>query len=161
MGLTASGQTWDEASSPASHRVARRYEAAWRETKGRRPDPDDFLPMAEQTGLIVPLGWWMLATCCKVAGDARLTGGSAQWVAVNASGSQLGRGQLVSEIRRGLELGGLTPDRLHLEITESALVEASPAAIREYVRPARPRAPRTHPARSSCGLASGSTVSGT
>jgi EAL domain-containing protein (putative c-di-GMP-specific phosphodiesterase class I) len=50
---------------------------------------------------------------------------------VNASGSQLGRGQLVPEIRRGLELGGLTPDRLHLEITESALVEASPAAIRE------------------------------
>ena len=44
LGLTASGQTWDEASSPASHRVARRYEAAWRETRGRRPEPGDFLP---------------------------------------------------------------------------------------------------------------------
>ncbi|MDQ1721134.1 MAG: hypothetical protein QOI26_868 [Pseudonocardiales bacterium] len=94
-------------------------------------DPDDFLPMAEQTGLIVPLGWWMLATCCQAAGDVRLTGGGAQWVAVNASGSQLGRGQLVPEIRRGLDASGLPPDRLHLEITESALVEASPAAIRE------------------------------
>ncbi len=109
------------------------YEALvrWEHAEHGLLDPDDFLPMAEQTGLIVPLGWWMLATCCRVAGDARLTGGSAQWVAVNASGSQLGRGQLVPEIQRGLELGGLTPDQLHLEITESALVEASPAAIKE------------------------------
>ena len=50
---------------------------------------------------------------------------------MNASGSQLGSGQLVPEIRRGLAASGLTPDRLHLEITESALVEASPAAIKE------------------------------
>ncbi len=113
--------------------VAVGYEALvrWEHAEQGLLDPDAFLPMAEQTGLIVPLGWWMLATCCKAAGDARLTGGSAQWVAVNASGSQLGRGQLVPEIRRGLELGGLSPERLHLEITESALVEASPAAIRE------------------------------
>jgi diguanylate cyclase (GGDEF)-like protein/PAS domain S-box-containing protein len=113
--------------------VAVGYEALvrWEHAEQGLLDPDAFLPMAEQTGLIVPLGWWMLATCCKAAGDSRLTGGSAQWVAVNASGSQLGRGQLVPEIRRGLEFGGLTPDRLHLEITESALVEASPAAIRE------------------------------
>ncbi|HEY0168890.1 MAG TPA: EAL domain-containing protein [Jatrophihabitans sp.] len=103
----------------------------WEHAEQGLLDPDDFLPMAEQTGLIVPLGWWMLATCCRAAGDARLTGGSAQWVAVNASGSQLGRGQLVPEIRRGLDASGLSPDRLHLEITESALVEASPAAIKE------------------------------
>jgi diguanylate cyclase (GGDEF)-like protein/PAS domain S-box-containing protein len=109
------------------------YEALvrWQHPEQGLLDPDDFLPMAEQTGLIVPLGWWMLATCCKAAGSRRLTGGSAQWVAVNASGSQLGRGQLVSEIRQGLAAGNLSPDQLHLEITESALVEASPAAILE------------------------------
>ena len=109
------------------------YEALvrWEHAEQGLLDPDDFLPMAEQTGLIVPLGWWMLATCCRAAGDVRLTGGSAQWVAVNASGSQLGRGQLVQEIRRGLDGSGLAPERLHLEITESALVEASPAAIKE------------------------------
>jgi diguanylate cyclase (GGDEF)-like protein/PAS domain S-box-containing protein len=109
------------------------YEALvrWEHAEQGLLDPDDFLPMAEQTGLIVPLGWWMLATCCQAAGDRRLTGGGSRWVAVNASGSQLGRGQLVPEIRRGLAAGGLSPDRLHLEITESALVEASPAAIRE------------------------------
>jgi diguanylate cyclase (GGDEF)-like protein/PAS domain S-box-containing protein len=109
------------------------YEALvrWEHAEQGLLDPDCFLPMAEQTGLIVPLGWWMLATCCQAAGDRRLTGGGARWVAVNASGSQLGRGQLVPEIRRGLAAGGLSPDRLHLEITESALVEASPAAIKE------------------------------
>ncbi|MBV9822457.1 MAG: EAL domain-containing protein, partial [Actinobacteria bacterium] len=109
------------------------YEALvrWQHAEQGMLDPDDFLPMAEQTGLIVPLGWWMLATCCRAAADSRLTGGSARWLAVNASGSQLGRGQLVPEIRRGLAESGLTPDRLHLEITESALVEASPAALRE------------------------------
>jgi EAL domain-containing protein (putative c-di-GMP-specific phosphodiesterase class I) len=93
--------------------------------------PDEFLPMAEQAGLIVGLGWWMLATSCRSANDLRLTGGWSRWVAVNASGSQLGRGQLVPEIRRGLEMSGLAPERLHLEITESALVDASQAAIKE------------------------------
>jgi len=109
------------------------YEALvrWQHAELGLLDPEDFLPMAEQTGLIVPLGWWMLATCCRAAADPRLTGGSARWLAVNASGSQLGRGQLVPEIRRGLAASGLTPDRLHLEITESALVEASPAAVKE------------------------------
>ncbi len=109
------------------------YEALvrWQHPEQGLLDPEDFLPMAEQTGLIVPLGWWMLTTCCQAAADPRLTGGSARWLAVNASGSQLGRGQLVPEIRRGLEASGLTPDQLHLEITESALVEASPAAVKE------------------------------
>jgi len=103
----------------------------WQHAEYGLLDPNDFLPMAEQTGLIVALGWWMLAASCLAAADVRLTDGSAQWVAVNASGSQLGRGQLVPEIRRGLAAGGLAPERLHLEITESALVEASPAAIKE------------------------------
>jgi diguanylate cyclase (GGDEF)-like protein/PAS domain S-box-containing protein len=109
------------------------YEALirWQHAQHGLLDPDDFLPMAEQTGLIVPLGWWMLATSCRAASQARLTEGSAQWIAVNASGSQLGRGQLVPEIQAGLRSSGLSPDRLHLEITESALVEASPAAIKE------------------------------
>lgn len=113
--------------------VAVGYEALvrWQHDEHGLLHPDEFLPMAEQTGLIVPLGWWMLGTSCRAANDARLTGGWSRWVAVNASGSQLGRGQLVPEIRRCLEETGLSSDRLHLEITESALVDASPAAIKE------------------------------
>jgi serine/threonine protein kinase/tetratricopeptide (TPR) repeat protein len=44
MSLSASGRTWEEASSPAAVRLARRYEAAWRDAVDRRPDPEDFLP---------------------------------------------------------------------------------------------------------------------
>ena len=93
--------------------------------------PDDFLPLAEQTGLIARLGWWMLDVSCRAAADRQLTGGWSRWVAVNASGSQLGRGQLAPAIRAALDAGRLPPQRLHLEITETALVEASPAAIKE------------------------------
>ena len=78
----------------------------WQHAEEGLLHPDEFLPMAEQTGLIVPLGWWMLGQSCRAANDSRLTGGWSRWVAVNASGSQLGRGQLVPEIRRGLDAAG-------------------------------------------------------
>jgi diguanylate cyclase (GGDEF)-like protein/PAS domain S-box-containing protein len=109
------------------------YEALirWRHPEMGMLDPDEFLPMAEQTGLIAPLGWRMLELCCRAAADPRLTGGWSRWVAVNASGSQLGRGLLTQAVRSALEAADLPPDRLHLEITETALVEASPAAIKE------------------------------
>lgn len=109
------------------------YEALirWRHPEHGLMDPAAFLPLAERTGLIVPFGWWMLDASCRAAADPRLTGGWARWVAVNASGSQLGRGQLVAEIKHDLDAYGLDASRLHLEITESALVDASPAAIKE------------------------------
>ena len=44
MGGTVPVRTWEEASAPAAVRLARRFEAAWRDAPGRRPDPDDFLP---------------------------------------------------------------------------------------------------------------------
>lgn len=109
------------------------YEALirWQHPQRGLLDPDKFLPMAEQTGLMAPLGWKMLKLGCQAAADQRLTGGWTRWVAVNASGSQLGRSQLVPAVRSALEAADLPPDRLHLEITETALVDASPAAIKE------------------------------
>ena len=109
------------------------YEALvrWQHPEKGLLEPSDFLPMAEQTGLIAPLGWRMLEMCCQAAADPRLTGGWSRWVAVNASGSQLGRGQLKRAVRSALSAAGLPPERLHLEITETALVEASPSAIKE------------------------------
>jgi diguanylate cyclase (GGDEF)-like protein/PAS domain S-box-containing protein len=94
-------------------------------------EPHEFLPMAEQSGLIAPLGWRMLDLCCAAAADSQLTGGWSRWVAVNASGSQLGHGQLAQAVRHALEAADLPPDRLRIEITETALVQASPAAIKE------------------------------
>ncbi len=109
------------------------YEALirWAHSERGLLEPDDFLPLAEQSGLIAPLGWWMLDVSCQAAADPQLTGGWSRWVAVNVSGSQLGRGQLAPAIRQALDAGELPASRLHLEITETALVEASPAAIKE------------------------------
>jgi diguanylate cyclase (GGDEF)-like protein/PAS domain S-box-containing protein len=93
-------------------------------------DPADFLPLAEETGLIVPLGWLMLERSC-VAFREVAESGASRWVAVNVSGSQLGRGQLARAVEQALAAGDLRPRELHLEITETALVDASPAAIGE------------------------------
>jgi predicted signal transduction protein with EAL and GGDEF domain len=93
--------------------------------------PAVFLPLAEQTGLIRSLGWLMLDQSCRAATNPDELGGRSRWIAVNASGSQLGCHQLVPAIERALEQSGLAPQRLHLEITEAELVDLGPAAVAE------------------------------
>ena len=87
--------------------------------------PDRFLEFAESSGLIGPLGRWMLAQACQDAsGDAAgLTPGG--WVAVNVSPSQLARSGFADHVTGVLAATGLTPNRLHLEVTETALITAS------------------------------------
>jgi diguanylate cyclase (GGDEF)-like protein len=80
--------------------------------------PGEFIPMAEETGLIVPLGNWVLAQACRDA---------ASWpaginVAVNVSAVQFAEGSLVREVTRALSESGLDPTRLEVEITESVLM---------------------------------------
>jgi diguanylate cyclase (GGDEF)-like protein len=87
--------------------------------------PARFLELAENSGLIRPLGWWMLEQACAdaVAGIARPDDGL--WVAVNASAGQLMRPGVAADVKRALIDSGLPPGRLHLEITESALISAT------------------------------------
>lgn len=94
-------------------------------------DPDEFLPMAEETGLVVPLGWRMLKLSCAAARALRSPAAPRPWIAVNVSGSQLGRGQLADAVRTELAESALDPRDLHLEITETALVGAPAIAIAE------------------------------
>ncbi|HVU72260.1 MAG TPA: EAL domain-containing protein [Mycobacteriales bacterium] len=109
------------------------YEALvrWQHPELGLLNPAAFLPLAEQTALIARVGDWMLETSCRAATDARLTDGWSRWVAVNASGSQLGRGELVPAVEHALDVSGLEPALLHLEITETALVEATPTVVKE------------------------------
>ncbi len=84
--------------------------------------PSEFIPIAEQTGLIVPLGDWVLHKACEDA---------ATWpepisVTVNLSPVQFESGDLVGATRLALEASGLSPDRLELEITETALLHDAP-----------------------------------
>jgi diguanylate cyclase (GGDEF)-like protein len=87
-------------------------------TKGMIP-PDRFIPLAESTGLIAPLGEWILRRACKDA---------AAWpshikIAVNISAVQFKKGNLFDVILCTLMETGLAPERLELEVTETALLE--------------------------------------
>ena len=87
--------------------------------------PADFIPLAEETGLIVPLGDWVLRQACRDA---------ATWspdikVAVNLSPVQFKAGDLVQSVADALTASGLAPQRLELEITESVLLDKTETSI--------------------------------
>ena len=102
--------------------------ARWRHPTRGLLDPAAFVPLAERTGLIVGLGWRMLDAACAAAARPD---GATPWLAVNVSGAQLGRGRLVEQVRASLARHALPAERLHLEITETTLVDASDSAVRE------------------------------
>jgi diguanylate cyclase (GGDEF)-like protein len=88
--------------------------------------PADFVPVAEDTGLIVPIGAWVVREAC---------GQAATWpndirVAVNASAVQFHRGALHETILRSLADTGLAPARLEIEITESIFLEGGETTLR-------------------------------
>jgi EAL domain-containing protein (putative c-di-GMP-specific phosphodiesterase class I) len=87
--------------------------------------PDDFIPVAEETGLIVPLGEWMIREACRHA----MTWPDDINVAVNLSRIEFSRGSIVTSIMNGLAATGLNPNRLEIEITESTLLERTESTI--------------------------------
>jgi len=93
--------------------------------------PDQFIPVAEETGLIVPLGGWVLAEACRQAKrfQERDKSWSALTMSVNLSGCQITQPGLVELVASALADSGLDPFHLHLEITESVLMEDAAAAI--------------------------------
>ncbi len=92
--------------------------------------PEEFIPIAEETGLIVPIGEWVLATACKQATEWRSTAGQPIHVAVNLSALQFLHGDLVKKVASSLDASGLDPAHLDLELTESLLVERPDETIR-------------------------------
>lgn len=85
--------------------------------------PEEFIPIAEETGLIVPIGEWVLRTACREAAEWITADGSRPQVAVNLSALQFLHGDLVSRVTGSLAESGLDPENLDLELTESLLVE--------------------------------------
>ena len=81
--------------------------------------PADFIPLAEESGLIVPLGKWVLRQACRDA----MTWPEDTLVAVNLSPVQFRQSDITSDIFRVLEETGLPAHRLELEITEGVLIE--------------------------------------
>ncbi len=85
--------------------------------------PGEFIQVAEDTGLILPIGEYVLMTACKQAKIWRNAGHSKFWVSVNISARQFKNKDLVEVIARILEETGLDSDGLRLEITESVAVQ--------------------------------------
>ncbi len=99
--------------------------------------PAEFVPLAEETGLIVPLGRWVLERACADA---------AAWpepvrVAVNVSLAQFRHGRLAAEVDAALAASGLAPSRLEIEITESVVLD-DPEQVRATLHALRARGVR-------------------
>jgi diguanylate cyclase (GGDEF)-like protein/PAS domain S-box-containing protein len=98
----------------------------WRRADSCLVPPADFVPLAEETGLIAPIGDWVLRTACA---EVARWPSDALGVAVNLSPAQFRRGDLVGSVRAALAASGLAPGRLELEITESVLLEDDQATL--------------------------------
>jgi diguanylate cyclase (GGDEF)-like protein/PAS domain S-box-containing protein len=92
--------------------------------------PGSFIPLAEETGLIVPIGAWVLGEACatlrRIIDETQM---SNLQVSVNVSPRQLQQPDFVGQVRDALESNGLDPGSLVVEITESAIMETGAAAI--------------------------------
>jgi predicted signal transduction protein with EAL and GGDEF domain len=95
--------------------------------------PDEFIPLAEQSGLIVDIGDWVLREACAQARRWRDANGPGWQVAVNVSGVQLRDGSLVERVSRAIDAAGIESRMIELEFTEGALIEYS-AAVSKAVK---------------------------
>jgi diguanylate cyclase (GGDEF)-like protein/PAS domain S-box-containing protein len=84
--------------------------------------PDIFIPLAEETGLIVPIGEWILVEACKEVAALQCRLGIESSVAVNISPRQFQQKDFPATVERALFLSGLKPHQLELEITEQLLM---------------------------------------
>jgi diguanylate cyclase (GGDEF)-like protein len=99
--------------------------------------PVEFIALAEETGLIAPLGRWVLETAAREVGEWRRSFPAVPLrLAVNVSGQQLARPEFLDEVREALRRGDLPPEQLGLEITESVLMKdaSSPRSTLEALR---------------------------
>ncbi|WP_051180705.1 EAL domain-containing protein [Thermithiobacillus tepidarius DSM 3134] len=93
--------------------------------------PGDFIPLLEETGLIVPVGEWALHSACAQASAWQRQGFAGLRIAVNLSGRQFRQQHLLRTVAQALDSSGLRPEHLELELTESLLMQdpVSAAAV--------------------------------
>lgn len=100
--------------------------ARWKHAERGYVSPAEFIPLAEETGLIIPIGRWAIEEACRQLAEWRTRFGPAAnhlFMGVNVSGIQFTRDNLAKVVTDAIARSGIPGDRLKLEITESALVE--------------------------------------
>lgn len=99
--------------------------ARWRNSELGHPGPDQFIPVAEESGLIIPIGEWLLTEACMQA-QSWVTESRNLRVAVNVSSRQFVGGHIIGAVERALASSGLAPELLELELTERLLLNDLP-----------------------------------
>jgi len=95
----------------------------WQHPELGQVPPDKFIPVAEQTGLILPLGEWVLKTACRQNRAWQLAGLPPLRMAINLSAKQLKQPRLVASIAEILQETNLAPEWLELELTETSVMK--------------------------------------
>lgn len=96
----------------------------WHHPKRGIIPPSEFLPVAEETGLILPIGHWVLKEACHLASKWEDLGDGPPSISVNLAPRQLEHETFVGELRQALAESGLDPHRLILEVTEGQIMRA-------------------------------------
>lgn len=101
----------------------------WSRDDGAMVLPSSFIPLAEETGLIIPLGEWVLRQACRQAVAWREAGYGELRMAVNLSAKQFEQADIVARIESILAAAGLLPAALELEVTESMVMKSTDQAV--------------------------------
>jgi EAL domain-containing protein (putative c-di-GMP-specific phosphodiesterase class I) len=104
----------------------------WKHPQRGLISPQEFIPIAEANGMIVPLGRWVLHEACRQARAWRNSGHDLA-ISVNVSGRQLDDAVIIADVESALQFSGLDPSRLTLEITETTLMR-DPEATAQRLR---------------------------
>ena len=96
----------------------------WRDPGRGLVQPAEFIQLAEETGMIIPIGEWVLRTACRQLREWHVQGLPGLRVAVNISAVQLQQRALAESVRAALDEAGIPPQSLQLEITESAAMQS-------------------------------------
>jgi diguanylate cyclase (GGDEF)-like protein len=105
----------------------------WKPEGGAEVGPDKFIPILEESGLIVPVGMWVMRTACEQLRKWKLDGHPALselTMAVNLSARQFRQSDLIEQIGMIVEQTEITHGKLEIELTESTLVEDSEAVVK-------------------------------
>ncbi len=113
---------------PGGHVIGVEALLRWQHPEEGLIPPLRFIPLAEETGLIQPIGRWVLRTACAQLRAWVDAGLPPLTMAVNLSPKQFAQPDLVEQVCEALELTGLPPEHLELEITESAIMESGEKA---------------------------------
>ena len=105
----------------------------WNSPEHGSVPPGRFIPYAEQSGVIVPLGYWVVTEACRFAQQLGETGHGDLCVAVNISPRQLADVNFIAMVRSAIHELGIRPQQLEIEVTESVLIESMEESIKKLL----------------------------